>query len=558
MSQKVILYHKIGRKEFEAQLAYLKSKYYLLTVNEYLKGEKGLLITFDDGLLDNYTELYGVILKEKIPAIMFVNPARVGTPGYCTTPQLIALANCGVVIANHGYSHIALAGQAKEIVASEFVKAKEWLVANIKHTNIYPDIFALPKGSEDESTRGYLAEAGVEKVFGSERIDVYPGRSKRYFVWSLNRAFQWLRRNKSTAAIFTLFVVLRLILGLLLLDGIPNIGIPADYYFPTGGDEISYVIDGANIISGKWFSGTNPVAYPALISLVMLAVEEPSLPSIAKPLLYLNLLFSVIWLLLSLALVREFFITKWHLVTTGFALVFMPYIWYVIFKDFTLINTTGVLDHIGLAQSMHLFGTVVLPDWLGAMFATGGLLLILRKRYLLSGLFIGIALLVRSQTVIPIILITLLLLALRHYKSTILFLIGTIPSLLIQGYHNFMLSGSPFEFIAYQADHNASTAIDGIGLNNIIAIPMRLISHSPWLLVLLVSVVLLFTTGLIFWNRYKEKFLYLLLVGIMSPASFFLTAPALRNPRYFLPFLPLFIILTLSTYEWFKRRNSSI
>lgn len=102
-STKILLYHgiineklpsEINRddlhiqlKYFERQIKYLKNKYHILDINEfvnYLKENKPLpkysvILTFDDGYGNNYENLKYIILKYKIPVSIFLVTDYVGT-----------------------------------------------------------------------------------------------------------------------------------------------------------------------------------------------------------------------------------------------------------------------------------------------------------------------------------------------------------------------------------------------------------------------------------------------------------------------------------------------
>lgn len=75
-------------ESFERQLAYLKKRYHVLDINEfveYLKEGKPLpqysvVLTFDDGYKNNYENLKDVILKHKVPVSIFLATDYIGTP----------------------------------------------------------------------------------------------------------------------------------------------------------------------------------------------------------------------------------------------------------------------------------------------------------------------------------------------------------------------------------------------------------------------------------------------------------------------------------------------
>jgi peptidoglycan/xylan/chitin deacetylase (PgdA/CDA1 family) len=70
-----------SNKDFEKQITYLKNYYYPITfkvLNKHLKEsipfpKTPVIITFDDGFRDNYTNAYRILKKHKIPATFFIS-----------------------------------------------------------------------------------------------------------------------------------------------------------------------------------------------------------------------------------------------------------------------------------------------------------------------------------------------------------------------------------------------------------------------------------------------------------------------------------------------------
>ncbi len=192
MAKKVLTYHKINPDECREQAGYLAA-------------HPETVITFDDGLVGFPIE----IIKEfNLKTVLFINPGLLGQGDRMTRDEIVKLSESGVTIANHTFSHKPLADLNSEEVKSEYERARDWIKENIK-INAEPEIIALPKGSESKHTRTQLSALGAKLIYGSERIDVYPGRSLRYFKYSLNPVFQFLRRNKKIlASLATLMIIL--------------------------------------------------------------------------------------------------------------------------------------------------------------------------------------------------------------------------------------------------------------------------------------------------------------------------------------------------------------
>lgn len=87
----VLLYHRVCElendpeqlaippKQFEKQILYLKSKYTIVSLKDFYKNlqekkikKNGILITFDDGYRDNFSQAFPILKKYQIPAVIFV------------------------------------------------------------------------------------------------------------------------------------------------------------------------------------------------------------------------------------------------------------------------------------------------------------------------------------------------------------------------------------------------------------------------------------------------------------------------------------------------------
>lgn len=82
--------HKhVAQEKFEEQLQYLKKHYSLIAVEEFIEWKEGkkelpknpLLLTFDDGYANCYTQLFPLLKKYNAPAIIFLPTAYIGKKG---------------------------------------------------------------------------------------------------------------------------------------------------------------------------------------------------------------------------------------------------------------------------------------------------------------------------------------------------------------------------------------------------------------------------------------------------------------------------------------------
>ena len=100
----------ISPEQLEADINYfLEHGYVSITAGELanesmenLDGKKILLLTFDDGYVGWYTDVYPILQRTGAKATMFVVGAYINRYGYLSEDQIREMANCGLIeIGNH-------------------------------------------------------------------------------------------------------------------------------------------------------------------------------------------------------------------------------------------------------------------------------------------------------------------------------------------------------------------------------------------------------------------------------------------------------------------------
>ena len=90
--------------------------------------QKPVMLTFDDGYLDNYQNLFPMLKKYQVPALIFLITDRVGTPGYMNWDQINEMKASGLVsFGSHTLSHRRLRSLSDEEIAREITESKRLL-----------------------------------------------------------------------------------------------------------------------------------------------------------------------------------------------------------------------------------------------------------------------------------------------------------------------------------------------------------------------------------------------------------------------------------------------
>ena len=162
----VLMYHAVSDQtwgleglflspsDMEAQLKYLTENGYdpiffsdLPHLNQY---KKPVILTFDDGYNNNYTDLYPLLQKYNVKATIFVIPSSVGGQYSMTAAQIKEMADSGLVsIQSHTQDHKELASLSADQQKQQFAQSQ---LAIARMTGRIPSVLSYPSGSYDSNT----------------------------------------------------------------------------------------------------------------------------------------------------------------------------------------------------------------------------------------------------------------------------------------------------------------------------------------------------------------------------------------------------------------------
>lgn len=224
VSSKDYLY-SISKERFEKQLLYLKKKFKIVSSleladmlsNGQMPKENIAVITFDDGLEDNYQEAWPILKKHSVPATIFmttelVDGSIVNNRGYSfhflDDRQLKEMANDPLItFGSHTHTHRLLATLSSEQIKNEFEKSNQIMDAL---TSQKMQVISYPKGSYNDEVKkiakkyytlafGALGVISSKKdidLFNIPRILVYNSDPDWKFRLKLSRIYNYLRKFK--------------------------------------------------------------------------------------------------------------------------------------------------------------------------------------------------------------------------------------------------------------------------------------------------------------------------------------------------------------------------
>jgi peptidoglycan/xylan/chitin deacetylase (PgdA/CDA1 family) len=162
---------------FEKELATLKDNnyetYFVKDIPDILAGNiyyspKSIVLTFDDGYQDFYTDVYPLLKKYQMRATVFIINDYLGRHGFLNKEEVIELSHSGLVeIAAHTLDHAYLKNIASSAARIEIFESKKQLEGLI---GIPVSSFAYPYGAFDQQAVDLVKEASF-----SAAVSVIPG-----------------------------------------------------------------------------------------------------------------------------------------------------------------------------------------------------------------------------------------------------------------------------------------------------------------------------------------------------------------------------------------------
>ncbi|NQX61337.1 polysaccharide deacetylase family protein [Paenibacillus qinlingensis] len=163
----------ISPLKLKAQMKYLHDHGYtpitLATFISLIENEDGLtapdkpvLLTFDDGYVDNVEEAMPILAQYNFPATLFMSPGMVEDPSYLNWEQIKQLQEAGWDIQPHGMTHPHLPKLSAEQQAYEIAEARKLIEEKL---GTQADVFCYPYGEYNQTTLKILKDHGLRYAF---------------------------------------------------------------------------------------------------------------------------------------------------------------------------------------------------------------------------------------------------------------------------------------------------------------------------------------------------------------------------------------------------------
>jgi len=227
----ILMYHHVGEpppgadairrdltvlpSQFEAQLAYLSGEgYQTIHLSDLIMHlqmgrplpPKPIVITFDDGYHDVFTNAYPLLKEYGFVATFFIitRLADEGREEYLSWAEIKALHAAGMEIGSHTYTHPDLRGKPYDYIVWQVLGSKEAIEARTKEP---VRLFSYPSGRYDQQvvevlkstsywgavTTSQGAHQSSDRTFELQRIRVRGSYSLRDFAYWLN---YWLENSE--------------------------------------------------------------------------------------------------------------------------------------------------------------------------------------------------------------------------------------------------------------------------------------------------------------------------------------------------------------------------
>ena len=181
---------------FASQIETLKNAgYNFVTTSDVAKAINGgsklpqnpVVLTFDDGYMDFYTDVFPILKKENVRAEEYIISDFLNRPNFMFTFQVKDIARSGLVeIGAHTEDHVWLKGMPKKRAELQIFQSRE-VIEKITGRPVLS--FAYPYGAFDQQTIELTREAGYTNA-----VSTIPGiednKNNEYYMYRIRPGYR--------------------------------------------------------------------------------------------------------------------------------------------------------------------------------------------------------------------------------------------------------------------------------------------------------------------------------------------------------------------------------
>ncbi len=155
--------------DFEAQLQEIQAQgfqTYFADEPQNADGKPGVVLTFDDGYLDNYTTVFPLLKQYQMKATIFIITDMIGAEGHLTAEQIKEMSDSGLIhFGSHTVSHRKLDTLTPEEIKREFTHSKAVLESL---TGKKITALAYPNGVYHEKAEELVFSSGYKLAYTTD------------------------------------------------------------------------------------------------------------------------------------------------------------------------------------------------------------------------------------------------------------------------------------------------------------------------------------------------------------------------------------------------------
>jgi peptidoglycan/xylan/chitin deacetylase (PgdA/CDA1 family) len=162
-------FYDVLLENFASQMNWLNEyQYQAIAIEEIdrYSQQKQVILTFDDGEINNFIHALPILKRLKLKAYFFVIVDRIGKPGYMGWDELRQMQEAGTIIGSHSMTHPILTDLTDDRVEYELYNSLKILV---NHLGDRVNTLSIPRGFCNDKVMQIAYASGYRHVFISER-----------------------------------------------------------------------------------------------------------------------------------------------------------------------------------------------------------------------------------------------------------------------------------------------------------------------------------------------------------------------------------------------------